>query len=738
MERYNIAEFTEKHYIKNNTIKWLIFLPMIIGSFMPLVMSFGTGLDNSGLFAVNYFWNNGVVFGKDVFYSYGPLGFLLYAMNVGNNIIFSLIFWVMITVFFAILWYQILFKENSLNRWQIGLAAILSVVVECYVTQEYFLYYIFFLAFLCGEYIDKNNIYICDVLMSFIMFIKFSALIGILSGMVLAIILKIIYRDNNSRVFLRHFIGGFLVAFLLLLLYTKSFKILVNYIRGGLEVSSGYGSGMSIFNTSYDTYLLWVIVIVAFYMLELILCLLNKRYNNFKLLCAFIGPLFMMYKHGFVRTDAPHVVLVFQGMIVVLSLIVLFADFRVKYGNKFIVTLGGIAIICILINNVNIPTAISTIKNRTVDLPSQLVDIMKEDTSNQNVLPTEMVTRIGHDTATIYPWNVLYTVNADFEYKPMPAVQNYCAYTPYLDMKDADFFRGVNAPKYIILSLETIDDRWSMIETPQTWMEIKKNYYVDYCESNIFLLKQRKNKVDLSLNNKEKYSINKNEQINVNSKYIKINAKLSMLGKLAKLFWKIPTVDMNVEYTSGKIETHRILLDNLSSGVDISSIVYDTNSFIDCVNFDGKLSKVKTITFSGVGLNLYKDKFEITTFNEDYKNKEYINCIQLYASELNIDNKEGALSGVQFCTDSLLRHDGVTEMKGWAFITDGDNEDTEIYVYSQGKFYQANKEERSDVADVYHINDTQIGFNICIENEIKEYQLYIKKNDKLYKTEVIR
>lgn len=74
-----------------------------------------------------------------------------------------------------------------------------------------------------------------------------------------------------------------------------------------------------------------------------------------------------------------------------------------------------------------------------MDLPSQLVSIVNEDIGNQNVLPQEITTRIGQDSATIYPWNILYRVNADFEYRPMPAVQNYCAYTPYLDMKDAEF-----------------------------------------------------------------------------------------------------------------------------------------------------------------------------------------------------------------------------------------------------------------------------------------------------------
>lgn len=38
-----------------------------------------------------------------------------------------------------------------------------------------------------------------------------------------------------------------------------------------------------------------------------------------------------------------------------------------------------------------------------------------------------------------------------------------------------------------------------MIETPQTWWEINKNYYVDYCENDILLLKQRDGNREISL-----------------------------------------------------------------------------------------------------------------------------------------------------------------------------------------------------------------------------------------------
>ena len=143
---------------------------------------------------------------------------------------------------------------------------------------------------------------------------------------------------------------------------------------------------------------------------------------------------------------------------------------------------------------------------------------------------------------------------------------------------------------------------------------------------------------------------------------------------------------------------------------------------------------MKSISFSGVGLKFYKDKLEITTYDENYKNKECINNIQLYASEVCLDNEEKALGGVRFCTDSLLRNDEVTEIKGWAFLVDGNNKNTDVYIYSQGKFYLAKRKKGQtflmltewmiqilDLIFVYLIKST------CIKYISKKMINYIKQ-----------
>lgn len=47
---------------------------------------FGTGLDSSHVFASNFFPYTDLVYGRDVVFTFGPLGFLLNPQNIGNNL----------------------------------------------------------------------------------------------------------------------------------------------------------------------------------------------------------------------------------------------------------------------------------------------------------------------------------------------------------------------------------------------------------------------------------------------------------------------------------------------------------------------------------------------------------------------------------------------------------------------------------------------------------------------------
>lgn len=91
--------FLKKHIVNfYNTLSsipyiyYLLFACLIL-SFPNYLSIIHSDLDPSWSFFLNYSWNNGFVFGKDVFFTYGPLGWLGFPQNQGNNVYVGSIYW---------------------------------------------------------------------------------------------------------------------------------------------------------------------------------------------------------------------------------------------------------------------------------------------------------------------------------------------------------------------------------------------------------------------------------------------------------------------------------------------------------------------------------------------------------------------------------------------------------------------------------------------------------------------
>jgi hypothetical protein len=64
---------------------------MLIASFPAIGYALSAGLDPSWDYSLNFLAGSEYVFGRDVGFTYGPLGFLAYPMDLGNNLFFSIL-----------------------------------------------------------------------------------------------------------------------------------------------------------------------------------------------------------------------------------------------------------------------------------------------------------------------------------------------------------------------------------------------------------------------------------------------------------------------------------------------------------------------------------------------------------------------------------------------------------------------------------------------------------------------
>ena len=70
----------------------LILVAFVMATFPPWFSVMGTGLDQSWVVALNEITHRYMTFGKDIVFTYGPLGFVLVPLEHGSNLVHAVVF----------------------------------------------------------------------------------------------------------------------------------------------------------------------------------------------------------------------------------------------------------------------------------------------------------------------------------------------------------------------------------------------------------------------------------------------------------------------------------------------------------------------------------------------------------------------------------------------------------------------------------------------------------------------
>ncbi|MFN7943251.1 MAG: hypothetical protein U0X73_16795 [Thermoanaerobaculia bacterium] len=79
-------------------------------------------------------------------------------------------------------------------------------------------------------------------------------------------------------------------------------------------------------------------------------------------------------------------------------------------------------------------------------------------------------------TFDVVPWDLVRLPINDLAWRPNPLLQLYTAYTPRLDAEIARHFAGERAPDHLLVHFAPIDDRQTLWEAPATWEAIAERY----------------------------------------------------------------------------------------------------------------------------------------------------------------------------------------------------------------------------------------------------------------------
>jgi hypothetical protein len=562
---------------------------MFIFSFPEIGSPITAGIDPSYQFALNYFFSHNIQIGKDIIYTYGPLGFLLFPKPIGNNVVISVVIIPLLKLAFlmSFLFLNFMIKKPNTLTDKIGMSVIFVIISFLTDLGLLLVFLPASLLLLYGETKKRIFVVLAVVITSTSILVKSS--LGIVN-----ILLLLSYQTidtlqfKNIKLFL-YVLLGLALAFLLewFVIY-QDFSGIANYLWGTWELSSGNSSAMTI--NPEDS---WILLSI-FFLLCFSLPFYIKEKRIFILYGMFFLPLFAFFKYAFGREDHIHFFLFYMICFYCLALACL-RRFKVRV---FLIVL--ISLSAFMANTIYVKGSMRPIRakryaiNGLFYFEREVLNLQDYETFlletsrvqlRSKVLNKNVLRVIGKNSVDVYPYETTYIHANSLNWQPRPVIQSYVAYTPWLDKRNAMFFDSPRSPQFIIWDTgnflgetSSIDGRYVLNDEPVTVYEIFRHYKLIYRDKVVAIFE--KSSAD---GLKEPKVIGSershwDEWVRVPSVEngiirAKIDISRKFMGSLKRLMYKEEEFFIEYKLESGEIKKYRLVIDNGVSGVWITPLI---------------------------------------------------------------------------------------------------------------------------------------------------------------------
>jgi len=766
--RYLVAVASNGYLYGTIAIAYL-FIVTFPGTYMPITS--GADTDGSWNYALNYLPYSSYLFGRDVVFAYGPLGYLIRPQDIGSNLALGLAFQIIVHVIFTLALCYYLYRARCKLQVVLFVVLFLAANMLSYgVLLEYNLSLTLGLL-LCISF-DSNRVFkysslvLSGLLAGLLFFTKFSVGVVALSMLFTYAVIIISTQRTKAWKMLVATGGSYLLTVTVIAFASmRSVDNIVQWLAYSIDIASGYGEAMSIEGSNL-TLALGLLALSAYLVLVLILWMQKAHCLYAALL--FTLPALLAFKHAFCRQDAWHELYIFVLPAIVCILVLN------SVGKKEIVTcLAGFLIIfglAIPMNQpktVTVPQFVDLIRDKGVGSEAVAVvrnnakmvmesrmgflegqwglsninhivnfnalrnylDVQSETSLKKDLLPAEMLSiiRSGYGKVGVITWEICYCPANGLDWKPMFTLQSYVAYTSSLDLRDAANYSGEAAPEFLIVEFGNIDYRNVVLDTPAVWVNIFSNYEVVYRDdAGRLLLKKRAQEAVETRRPMGSTTARAGTWIDIpptdNLLFAKVDMKLNLKGRLAKTFFRVPPVYVDLLYESGKRVSYKLIVDTARNGLLINFLPNDTDELEGVFN-GATFDRVAKFMLRGNGINYYGDEIDITWEEsggrEMFRQPDLRGMIYDGVSRMgSIDQVNGNPRGPQGTVYPI--GDGKEQsviLQGWMVDEKAGKSAGGVFVNVDGRFdvpalYGF---DRSDVAKYYNIGDYKSsGFNVII------------------------
>ncbi len=583
----------------------------------------GTGLDNSWQISLELALKEGLIFGRDFIFTYGPLGNLTSRLPFEASklkYIFSDLF------LYSTLAYALFITWSwSRSIWSALLALfcfyILGTAMFYVELPMFLLLFSIFFIFCYQKTLRFHFLIISLINATFALYVKLNT--GLIA---LIIVIGVSLLTNLSQKKYKGTIIVFCVSILIVFLSTFLLPVdLKNYIIASAHIANGYNDAMYLDQPDKSHYVFWALGTLGIFILVSLVSIrtLFNSVNSLILIFSITLCLFVVFKQGFVRADE-HVFAFFEFTPILFGMWAFFADEKIK-GRTCFVALAA-CVISVMAKNPYFSWSLPLEKfDGFANYQKQYLEVTTIDKAPLEIpvgakLPPSFIEKIANGSVDIIPEEISIAFYNNLKYRPRPVMQSYSAYDSYLDGLGETKYISSQAPDFIIFSPNCIDDRYCFFDETKIKLALLKWYEVhDFSDNRILLKKitEPKHQENIIFNPIQ-VKIGKRIKIPESDHLLLLSANLnySFLGKIVRAFYKPPALNIRFKTEDGWSRKYRIIIPILKGGVIINKFISSIEDAKKIFNKDLKsLTKVSEIKITSASPWAYNYDFE-STFRE--------------------------------------------------------------------------------------------------------------------------
>jgi len=586
------------------------------------------GMDSGWRWAINHAWHADMVFGRDLVFTYGPLGHLVAPLDIGSNLSNALLFAVglhlLMGLSVTLAWlrnrrlaplalFTLMYAVAATNllggeiRWMLDVAIVAWAAVSI---GSWFLWGL--AAAVAGVFL----------------LVKLSLGVAATASVGLAFVALLMTDAGAGRRAAVTVTTVTAATGALALWCFGSPAAMLRWFTLAREMVSGYPEALSLVGST-ATLVVGLVILVSL----ITMAIIERREHHQTAMYMVLAPtLLIAFRLGFVRQDA-HEVQFFGyvlGVVAAAALastvrcrqVILTALFVAVFATGSVVaSRHGSASGAVAMSHLSYRQGVNSLI-RSLRLQATREDLARRSEENLGRLrlPPSVVRDLESAAGGVgvIPWEVLLCPANGLEWNPAPTIQLYATYTQRLDAFSAAHYASDRAPG-IILDQMVPDGilRHRMIDAPATWRAIYLRYQPRLVlpDWRLVALEKRPDAIPERWRTLAAVDASIDTHLPVPRSggllFAEIELRPTIWGRLQRGLFRIPPVYLMVHHRSGADTAYRLIPATASAGVLVNRLPSDLDGYLALWS-GAEVDDVVEISITGPGAFLYSSPFRIT------------------------------------------------------------------------------------------------------------------------------